>query len=1036
MFGIKITKESELETRLIEQLTSGVSQWVYRPDLRTEEDLWNNFREKLEQNNKAILKGAPITDAELNQIKGRLNFATFFDAAKWLVGENGIARVTLQREDASLGTVNLDVLRRQDVAGGTSSYEVINQYQADKRRKIERDRRFDVTLLINGLPMIHIELKNHAHAYMEGFEQIKKYLKEGHFKGIFSALQMFVVSNGVDTRYIATAQDTKLNEQFLIKWVAEDNVPVIDYLSFAKEVLSIPMAHKMVTQYTVVDNERKSLILLRPYQIHAIEAIRSASKRQESGYIWHTTGSGKTLTSYKVARNLLSIPSIEKTVFVVDRVDLDQQTSSAFLSYAENDVIDVKETNNVTALEEALISSERRVIVTTIQKLNRLMDSYSEESTIHTKKAQNAQKLHNLKLAFVVDECHRAVTPQMQEIIKKFFCNSLWYGFTGTPIFKENAREERGNLARTTEQQYGKCLHKYTVKEAIKDKAVLGFQVTYHSTIPSDELDAYLETEMKINRDKINRMSPLEKERNLDSKVYLNENHMWYVVQAIVNESSARLGLNRGAGNTYSALLTTSSIVQAQRYYEMFKVVKEGTAPVKIDKKIKRLLPDFPKVAITYSVTENDANSSYNQDRMKECLEDYYEEFGEPRFDMSQLRSYNRNVNERLARKEEKYLKRSNQLDLVIVVDRLLTGFDAPCLSTLFVDRQPMREQNLIQAFSRTNRLFDKNKRYGQIVTFQYPELFKAQVEQAIFLYSNGGENDVLAPDWKEAKKRFKAAIIRFREVEPSIPGGDVSVVNTSTLKRYVKTIKELDKTFIAVQVYDEYSPELLESEFKLSMEELEYHSGIYQNALAELQSRCEKDDSDHEEYDISYELEAISVERIDYEYILNVIQSFVPQDKGQDVLIRAIDSSTKDEVNNYLGTLAKLNPQLSNILTNIWKDLQSNPSKYRGKFISELVATRLKDMEDKFVSEFALEWCLDVDNITYIVENYNYRRNDGEIDGMQMLKEDTNSNYEIYKQAKLDRQEKPVPKLVYFTTVKSELINMIKSKILPLRKK
>lgn len=377
----------------------------------------------------------PLTEQEFRQIQNQLNFPNFYEAARWLVGENGVAKVQVQREDASLGTIRLRVLNRADIAGGMSSYEVINQFESDKKSFEDQNRRFDVTLLINGLPMIHIELKNRNHPFMDAFRQIKKYLKEGKFTGIYSTLQMFVVSNGTDTRYIASAIDTKLNEQFLTKWVDKENRPVTDYLEFAEEVLSIPQAHKMVTQYTVMDKEKKALILLRPYQIHAIEAVKEASKRQESGYVWHTTGSGKTLTSYKVARNLLQIPAINKTIFIVDRVDLDQQTSTAFSSYAENDVIDIDETDNVNDLIKKLLSDDRTVIVTTIQKLNHVMKRLKGKE-----ETKRYKQLTQLKIAFIVDECHRAVSPQKKQEIEEFFVRSLWYGFTGTPIFGENAK--------------------------------------------------------------------------------------------------------------------------------------------------------------------------------------------------------------------------------------------------------------------------------------------------------------------------------------------------------------------------------------------------------------------------------------------------------------------------------------------------------------------------------------------------------------------------------------------------------------------
>ena len=254
----------------------------------------------------------------------------------------------VQREDASLGTIRLEVLWRNNVAGGKSSYEVVNQVITGGEGI--RQRRGDVTLLINGLPMIQIELKSRSHPYMDAFRQIKKYDQEGQFRGIFSSLQMFVVSNVTDTRYIAAAKANKLNERFLTKWVDSENRPQPQLFDFAESVLSIPRAHEMVMQYSVIDDDKKALILLRPYQVHAIEAIREASRKRQSGYIWHTTGSGKTLTSYKVSRNLLQIPSIEKTIFVIDRTDLDQQTTSSFQSYAENDMIDIDETDDTQEL--------------------------------------------------------------------------------------------------------------------------------------------------------------------------------------------------------------------------------------------------------------------------------------------------------------------------------------------------------------------------------------------------------------------------------------------------------------------------------------------------------------------------------------------------------------------------------------------------------------------------------------------------------------------------------------------------------------
>ena len=632
--------ESMIEQKLIEQLVYGDSQWTYRKDLKTEADLWANFRYILEQNNKDRLDGEPLSDQEFEQIKNQLQFSSFYKAGEWLVGENGKVQVHVQRDTKRL---HLVVMNHEHIAGGSSVYEVINQYSAlntdENSNMPARDRRFDVTLLINGLPMIHIELKNKQHSYMDGFRQIKKYIGEGKFTGIFSAVQMFVISNGVNTKYFSAASDTELNEKFVSGWLDQENNPVSDYIDFAKSVLSIPQAHEMIARYTVLDKDAKRLILLRPYQIHAIEAVREASKNGKSGFIWHTTGSGKTLTSYKTTRNLLmDIPSIDKAIFLIDRKDLDTQTTMAFQAYANNDLIDVDETDNVNDLKKKLKSADRQVIVTTIQKLQILITKRLKEGT------PEYTKMKNLRIAFVVDECHRAVTPGTKRTIERFFGRSLWYGFTGTPRFAENPYPQKGDLPRTTEELYGERLHKYTIQNAIHDGAVLGFQVEHNG--------------------------PKQMTDETDVSAYENETHMLKVLDHILNKCYYKLGFQNGRGQTYEALLTTSSIQMAQRYYDLLNRVKKGETSLQIDEKMKQVLPDFPKFAITYSVTENEEGSHVNQQKMQGSLDDYNEMFG-TKYDLAQIQGYNANLNKRLARKDSKYQSRKEQLDLVIVVDRL-----------------------------------------------------------------------------------------------------------------------------------------------------------------------------------------------------------------------------------------------------------------------------------------------------------------------------------------------------------------------------
>lgn len=980
--------ESVIERKLIDQLVYGDSQWVYREDLKTEDDLWKNFRYILEQNNKDRLNGESLSDAEFEQVKNQLQFSSFYKAGEWLVGENGKVMVHVQRDTQKL---HLVVMNHEHIAGGSSVYEVINQYSALQSDDEDvRGRRFDVTLMINGLPMIHIELKNRQHSYMDAFWQIKKYIGEGKFAGIFSAVQMFVISNGVDTRYFSAAGDTELNPKFISGWLDRNNEAVSDYLDFARCVLRIPEAHEMIARYTVLDEDAKRLILLRPYQIHAIESIREASKTGNSGFVWHTTGSGKTLTSYKATRNLLmDIPSIDKAIFLIDRKDLDTQTSMAFQAYANNDLIDVDETDNVNDLKKKLKSADRQVIVTTIQKLQILTMRRLQEGTA------DYNRIRNLKIAFVVDECHRAVTPNTKRELERFFARSMWYGFTGTPRFAENPYPQLGDLPRTTEELYGACLHKYTIQNAIRDKAVLGFQVEHNG--PKNMVD------------------------ETDTDVYDNEAHMLKVIDVILNKSYYKLGFQNGKGMTYEGMLTASSIQMAQKYYDLIKKVKNGETSVKIDDKIKQVLPDFPKFAITYSVTENEEGSHVNQQKMQQSLDDYNEMFG-TKYDISQIQSYNSNLNKRLARKGARFKSRKEQLDLVIVVDRLLTGFDAPCMSTIFIDRQPMGPHDLIQAFSRTNRIFDKNKSYGQIVTFQAPRMFKECVDKAVMLYSAGGTGDVMPAEWEDVEPAFCKALaaLRVAAAAPDVVPG----MSDREKEVFVKMFQNFDRLFAQLKSFTDYSDEMLAG-YGITEQEYEDYAAHYFNVKAEIEAgRDDHEGRDDEiEADMDYELMAYSNTRIDYEYIINLIQNIVSPDEDAADITPEARQKKIDEVKQYIEELRKDNPKIADIMSSLIYEIELDEKRYRGKSILNIVENMKNECIDKVVNDFCVVWYASRDDIMYAATHY---RN-GEIPNESAIK--ATVDYAGYKAA----QEKAMPKFKFYAQMIKELKKILDEEIKPL---
>ncbi|MBR2078429.1 MAG: type I restriction endonuclease subunit R, partial [Exiguobacterium sp.] len=604
---VKTTHSDELavEHRLIEVLGEGHNQWNYRPDLKSEADLWDNLRHKITRNNLSEIGEHPITDKEFDNIKTELlsKTQTPFDAARWLKGENGIARITIEREDASLGSMSLILYSNRDIGGGISTYEVVHQIAKQKVDEDGRDRRFDVTLLINGLPIVQIELKKVTakDGVYQAHNQIKKYAEEGLFRNnIFSTLQLFVISNEQTTRYFANALPKDMHRKFVFSWRTTDNRKVDNLYEFVKQMLNIPDAHRLIANYTIVseDQDNKALMVLHPYQIHAIEALCASAARHESGFVWHATGSGKTLTSFVSTKLLARKPGVDRTIMLIDRKDLDSQTTSEFTKFASEFNTGISSgnaaanslivgTSSSKKLSETLLSdtNSNTVIITTRQKLEaalRIAQKQEEEKGTH-----RFQKLIGQHIVFVVDECHRALSAEGMEAIKEFFPNSTWFGFTGTPIFNENKKQAQGQLARTTRDQYGELLHSYTIKNALEDGAVLGFQVEHEDTIEPTSLNNRIfsilrqdERHADLSDNELNelidQMDAMEKEKHIPNDLYERDEHIQKVIHKMFRPDNAYTKFDFKNGRPQkSAVLTTSSIAMAKRYYQAIQMMKQ-----------------------------------------------------------------------------------------------------------------------------------------------------------------------------------------------------------------------------------------------------------------------------------------------------------------------------------------------------------------------------------------------------------------------------------------------------------------------------
>lgn len=993
-----MTKELEIEKQFIQILSEKENQWRYREDIKTEFELWNNFRAHLNRLNVSVLKDDHLTDHEFQNVKVEFELLTSnpFLASQWLRGENGVAQISLERDNGK--KITLEVFRNKDIAGGSSAYEVVNQIVPDTERKT----RGDVTLLINGLPIIHVELKSESakDGFMQAYHQIERYDESGFFKGIYATTQLFVVSNKVDTRYFArpnqsTHEAYKRTEKFLFNWRTEDNIPVPNLFDFTRLVLRIPDAHELISQFTILVDDTKSqkyLMVLRPYQIHAIRKIRENAANHEGGFIWHATGSGKTITSF-IATKLLAQNSIgvDRTVMIVDRKDLDNQTTGEFTKFASefhtgqstgNTVSNtlIVGVENQKQLAKNLLSKKNNntILVSTIQKLSAAMRSAQEES--NSKGMNRFEKLRGEHIVFIVDEAHRAVSDEEMRRIKKILPNSTWFGLTGTPIFEENQKQETGTYARTTDQQYGPLLHAYTTKNAMDDQAVLGFQVEYHSLLTNDE---QYELVSRITKGNVPD-DMLQQENHLKTKVYENDDHIRAMLHKIFNRRSIIKKFNVKNGfPTMAAILTTHSIKQAKRIYYVLKEMKETGTLINgrsFDERHKLIDPNFPRVAITFSTDPDQKEINVADDELTKMMEEYSQLFNSTQY--TDQKHYNENINKRLERKEKQYQTNGQWLDLVIVVDRLLTGFDSPTVQTLYVDRE-MKYQKLLQAFSRTNRIY-QGKDHGMIVTFRKPNLMKENVAKTFELFSNESQNfkDLVPKEYSEVRAEFDDLVKNYKQAETDL------LENPNDLKtmiNQVKAFQQLEKNYKALKSYDDYEEEAESLEYITS--EMPSYKGKVENLRAAIKAQI-GDEDDQELEDLLEDIVFSSNLNVSYEdtvdsFYINQLLKDIQDDKDDDA---AIDKFDKE--------IQKKDPLVQSMYHDLKKKIQTTKEKVD---VVEFKEQKIQEKIHELTQEKATEYGLSHDVLISAVNEYQVDKKEVPylsqlVDTMTISKEDFES--------------------------------------------
>lgn len=717
----------------------------------TVDDLINHWRGELNRINADQLEGVELTDNEFKQVMDKVKqISNSYEAAKILSIEESKGKIDgIYRDDnpkVSRKQITLTILKKAEVRGGDSSYRIAREVVTPN------NNRFDIVLLINGLPLINVEQKRTDKSLDEAYGQFKRYYNDGEYCSNFMAFsQMMVITTEIETRYFATPKSINdFNPAFVFHWSDKKNKPINNWQKVIEHFLMIPMAHQMVGDYLVIDEaekeEDRKHMLMRPYQVYALQAVEGAAFGWDNdgvphgGFVWHTTGSGKTITSFKTALFLSTRVGFDKVVFLVDRRELDKATRKKFKAYAVYEPVTVDDTEYTYQLKNKLKSKNKSIIVTTTFKLNEVVKELEEAKDT---------TLSDKKIVFIIDEAHRTTMGQMMGTITSYFRkNGLFYGFTGTPLFDENNIKgkinEKSEVINTTEKLFGPPLHEYTIDEAISDGNVLGFHVDYINTgefKSYDDLREQLVEKIKeenpelSDRDierKVQELSEAEVEMEASKRnilIYQDETHIPRVVEEILNNWETQ-----SQAREFNAILTVKYKERVIAFYDEFKK--------QLNERREKL-----NIAMTFSFgNKNEIENENNSDNVspeiiKKMFKDY-SEFTGIEFIQGDKKhgedAYFEDLVDRATRGGSGRNKKN--IDLVIVAEQLLTGFDSKRLNTLYVDRK-LELQSLIQAYSRTNRIFGSTKEFGTIVNFQYPRLTKETVETALKLYGSGGSS-------------------------------------------------------------------------------------------------------------------------------------------------------------------------------------------------------------------------------------------------------------------------------------------------------
>jgi type I restriction enzyme R subunit len=834
--------EQILEEQLVEQLQKFNYSLVH---IKDEKELIANLKSQLEKHNNIT-----FSDKEFDKVLNILSKGSVFEKAKTL------------REKQHIVRDNGDNLYFEFIQ---TEHWCQNQFQVTHQVTIEGKykNRYDVTLLINGLPLVQIELKRRGLELKEAFNQINRYQRHsfGANSGLYQYIQIFIISNGVNTKYYANNRFQSFKQTFY--WTDKENKRLTNILNgFTSEFLEPCHISKMICKYIVLNETQKILMVLRPYQFYAVEAlVDKVMHSRSNGYIWHTTGSGKTLTSFKASQILTNLPKVKKVVFVVDRKDLDYQTTKEFNSFSKGSI---DGTDNTRALVRQF-SDDTKLIVTTIQKLNTAISKQHYVAKM--------EKLKDERIVFIFDECHRSQFGETHGRINTFFNNPQMFGFTGTPIFADNAvKNELGK--RTTKELFGDCLHKYVITDAIKDENVLKFSVEYVGRYKRKDTATEIDIEVE----------------DIDTKELMDSPERLEKISDYIIQHHKRKTHNK----EFTAMFCVSSIETLIKYYDIFQKKKEEE---KHDLKIATIF--------SYAANENDADANgfipeelsvveepralyglhaHSREKLDEYIEHYNNMFG-TKFSTRDSESFYNYYNDISKKVKER------KIDILLVVNMYLTGFDSPPLNTLYVDKN-LKYHGLIQAYSRTNRILNEQKSQGNIVVFRN---LKNATDNAITLFSNKDAIEVIImKPYEDYIKKFNEALIALLKITPTVNSVNELQSENDELE-FIKAYRELMRIKNILTAFADFT-----------WQDLAMNEQLFEDFKSKYLDLYDKVKNDHQKEkvsileDVDFELELIHRDEINVAYIIHLLiklKSKVQKDVSQ----------TEKEIFNLLNTESNL---------------------------------------------------------------------------------------------------------------------------------